>query len=294
MKPVHPGYNVIAAYFSAWSLHQAAAKLKQAISAAGSAKIYKTRSPADLLFFIDKTTELINAVSQLMEDKSKLDIAILSSEQAALTWSLKEYSHYCGWHQDDTPWHFFPRHLTQKEFIDPYGALKKILRYLSRQEWETTLKDLLHHALSPVSVYEFDDTISLVDISLMLHKLLEATHLIEVRAIRDDEHGHRPKWKDHTRQEEEEQCGDDKEKELTIEQLAQMHIKEFFLFFGEEGAKEELWSMLKRSLSNADDQTPAIDRSNMIFVYEQVTELIDDIHALHMQQQTDKQKTNRK
>ena len=157
--------------------------------------------------------------------------------------------------------------------------------YLPKDEWETTLKNLLQHALSPVSIYEFDDTISLVDISLMLHKLIEATHLIEVRAIVKDENGPRPKWSNNKQLEKLEESKDDKNENYTIVELVHEHIKEFFQFFGEQGAREELWSMLKRSLRSQHDEIPARDLSNMIFVYEQVVELIDDIYTLHMQQQ---------
>jgi len=88
-----------------------------------------------------------------------------------------------GRHRDSTPWDFFPRHLSHQEFLIPYKALKKVVHYKSREEWKDILKTILQHALSPNSIYEFDDGIDLLKIWLLLHKLIEASHLVCVRAL---------------------------------------------------------------------------------------------------------------
>ncbi|MFC0771393.1 hypothetical protein [Terrimonas alba] len=198
-----------------------------------------------------------------------------------------------GWHRASTPWDYFPRHLSTTEFKDPYKPLRKFTRYRPLNKWREILKELCHHALSPTSIHEFDDGTSMIRTWLHLHKLLEATHLIEVRTIGDEEQP-RKKWKQGW-QAEKLADADTKENKLAAEvendkpslvELAREHIKEFFLFFGEDGAREELWAMLKRSLSNEDDQTLTTDRSKMIFLYEQLTELVGDIYILHMQQES--------
>jgi len=46
----------------------------------------------------------------------------------------------------------------------------------------------------------------------------------------------------------------------------------FFEWFGEDGAKQQLWEILKLALVSDNDKADERERSNMIFFYEQATE----------------------
>lgn len=277
-------YQVIHAFFDCYGLSQAVGILNRIIKTADKENSWKGRSPSDVLFYMDNLTELAEAAFSIVETYDHKNEVILDHNKIENIWSLAQYHTWCGWHTHATPWDFFPRHLSKKEFLDPYRALEKFTAYRSLHAWKETLKDILFHALSPTSIAEFDDGTSILGTWLHLHKLLEASHLIEVRNPDNKKQSSIPK-KDSPPPVEKEETGMEEEAGPSIEELAWVHIKEFFLVFGEEGAREELWAMLKRSLSNKDDETPATDRSNMIFVYEQLTELIDDIHVLHRQKQ---------
>jgi len=185
-------YQIISDFFNAYSLSHATALLFGSLQAANKGKIWKGRTSADLLYFFKKLEELLLASFDLVNDSSRREGAMI--ENNAEGWFLTDYKNYCGWHVDSTPWDFFPRNLTQKEFLDPWKALKKITRYGSVDEWKEYLYEILYHAMARYSINE--EEINLLEVRLLLHKLLEASHLIEIRAIHEDEDGSRPKWKD--------------------------------------------------------------------------------------------------
>ena len=191
MKILYPPYKTISDFFSAHSLPSAIQGLSSSLKAANREKIWKGRCPANLIYFYERLQGLLVAAYDLLDDVERREDAKLT-DPSDNVWSLTEYKTYCGWHAGDTPWHFFPRHLTQKEFLDPWKALKKITRYQPLEQWKACFKEILQDALCTHAVNE--DT-AILDTWLLLHKLLEALHLIEVRVITEDEHGPRSKWK---------------------------------------------------------------------------------------------------
>ncbi|MEI9911758.1 MAG: hypothetical protein WDO71_20180 [Bacteroidota bacterium] len=218
--------------------------------------------------------------SNLLEDESKREEAKFAKDDKH--WWLTKYETYCGWHKGDTPWQFFPRHLSQKEFLDPWKALQKIRRYKNVEEWKEQLRDLLHEALSDSVLDNGMSGEEALDTWLLLHKLLEATHLIEVRAIKEDKDGPRPKWKKEKTGNKSSKQEEEKEGEEPGDKThAWAVIREYIAFFGEDGTAEELWEMVKRSLTNEEDETSAHDRSKMIFVYEELKKLVDAVVILY-------------
>ncbi len=194
MNILSPGLNSIADFFSAYALPQATQVLSSGLKAANSNKIWKHASPADLICFCQQLEQLLQAVFTLVEEGNRVEEARLSTPIDDNT-LLNNYQAWCGWHRNSTPWDFFPRHLSKKEFIDPWKALEKITRSQSCTQWKNQLSNILQYALSKADYTELDNQPSLLQTYLLLHKLLEATHLIEVRAIKEDTSGPRPKWK---------------------------------------------------------------------------------------------------
>jgi len=187
-------YQAIDNFFDAYSLPHALHMLAKLIKTADKEKIWKGACPANAIWFTERLELLTEAVFALQERYDYHKEVILDKDNSGL-WMLNQYKTYCGWHRASAPWDFFPRHLSQKEFIDPYKVLKKFTKYRSLAGWKEILKDLRFNALSPHSISEFDDRIGIISIWLLLHKLLEAAHLIEVR-MPDDEIKPRKKWKD--------------------------------------------------------------------------------------------------
>lgn len=189
-----PALQTIADFFSAYALPQATKLLRTSLKAANSNKVWKAESPADLICFYEHLTQLLHAVFTLMEEDNSMNDARLSSPvDNAL---FNNYQTWCGWHRNSTPWDFFPRHLSGKEFLNPVKAMKKITRFQSLTQWKNQLSNILQYALSKADYAELGNGQGILQSWLLMHKLLEATHLVEVRAIKEDESGPRPKWKD--------------------------------------------------------------------------------------------------
>jgi len=188
-------YQVIDAFFDCYSLSDAVSLLGRATKTADKEKKWKGQPPSHLLLFMEKFAELIAAAFSIVE-RDDHNIKVILNKDDKYLWSLAQYETYCGWHIRSAPWDFFPRHLSKKEFSDPYRVLKKFTRYRSLFAWKELLKDILFHALSPNSISEFDDGASLLIVWLHLHKLLEATHLMHVRTIDEKKQRRHFKGKD--------------------------------------------------------------------------------------------------
>lgn len=173
-------YQTIDSFFDSFDLPSSIKLLRKTIKTANSRKKWKG-VPANALYFTTRITDLITAVFGLLEEFHFNDEVIITVEKDAQPWSLTTYENYCGWPTGKTPWDFFPRHLSKKEFLNPYSALEKFTKQHTLSEWKYLLNDLLNHALSTESLSQFYDCDRILKSCRHLHKLLEATHLIEVR-----------------------------------------------------------------------------------------------------------------
>lgn len=199
-------YQIINAFFDCYCLSNARSIMSRMIKTSDSEKIWTGRSPSDLLFFTEKIEGLMEAVFSIVGRYHYNHEAILEKDENDPLWSLTEYELYCGGHANSTPWDFFPRHLSRKEFLDPYRALEKFTKYHSLGKWKDVFKDLLFHALSPHSLNEFDDGTGILRTYIHLHKLIEASHLIAIRSETEIRQPRYLKWKN--RKEPEKQSGE--------------------------------------------------------------------------------------
>jgi len=187
---MHSKYLFIHAFFSSYALPEASKEIKALIEAAASDKVWKGKIPGDLLWLAENLQELISTVFAL--DKwNEDDRAIITPDWKDYYWPVNTPALYCGWQKGYNTWHFMPRHLNKKEFVNPYLALIKFRNYRIETEWKTIIQQLLHHALIPMG---YEDGNTILQLGKLLHKLVEACHLIEVRTNeRILEMGHKEK-----------------------------------------------------------------------------------------------------
>lgn len=186
-------YQTIDSFFDSFDLTSSVKLLHKTIKTANTKKKWKG-IPADALYFTTRLTDLVTAVFGLLEECHFKEKVIITGEKNAQLWSLTLYENYCGWHTGKTPWDFFPRHLTRKEFLNPYLVLEKFTKLHTLSQWKYILHDMLTHALTIESISEFSEAEDMLSTWLHLSKLLEATHLIEVRQSTPQPKP-RPKWK---------------------------------------------------------------------------------------------------
>lgn len=187
-------YITIAEFFDTYALATGRRYLKQMLKTAGSFHYWKG-NPSNVLFFFEKLEGLVLAALVIHRTEKKREAALLTLAPDEMP-SLTAYSQYCGWHYQSDPWFFFPRSLNRSEYANPYLVFKQVAAKGGRKAWRFRLQELQFHTLSTSSVNENEDVdLDALRLYLLLSKLIEAAHLVEVRAI--NEIGGEPpqKWK---------------------------------------------------------------------------------------------------
>lgn len=165
-------YQVFAETFVHSEMFYFRRMIKKILHYAEADKIYKEKSPCDVLLYMKIIRSLIKAAYSLKE-KKKGPIEV--SERHAFN---KNY--YCSHLKSTTEWADFPRFVSMKEFCNPYTVIKKFFNYQSLDQWLHDWEEAVDCALSKSSGGMDLDKIA---IYTRLCKLVEAVHLINVREV---------------------------------------------------------------------------------------------------------------
>jgi len=177
-------YAVAHDFFDCFELPIAVQFLKSWLYSADKT-IWNKSYPAELLFFYAKLEALIEAahlINQIAKPDTNAILLFTAAEQEAP--NLMQANFFVGWPKYYSPWDYFPRSLNKKEFINPYLAIQKCFQFMDMPTWRETLYLLLYDAFVDYTVYEYVTNQKLLDLYRCLHKLLDATHLLDVRVVR--------------------------------------------------------------------------------------------------------------
>lgn len=166
-------HQVIAEFFSVFSLGIIRQTIKGLLLSAYQKKIYNKRAPCDVLFDIKVLESLIRAAHLLNEKKRKSPIKIDDSD-------LLDKKFYYGRDAHSTQWDFLPRTLSANEYKNPYLAFKRFFKYQDLPQWKKDLEGILQASLSRHAEVA-DMNVELLPVYFHLTKLVEAAHLIDVR-----------------------------------------------------------------------------------------------------------------
>jgi len=171
-KVISDPYQVFAEAFSTAGIDFLRSFIKKILHYAEANKIYREKSPCDVLLFMRVIRSLIKAGDSLKEIKKG---PITVSEGDAFN---KKYyrSHYVS----SNEWEEFPRFLSVKEFCNPYKVFKRFFKYQDLDAWVHDLEETVDCALS-----KNNGELGLEMIAIYSHlvKLTEAAHLINVREV---------------------------------------------------------------------------------------------------------------
>ncbi len=171
-KETNP-HQVIAEFFSVFSLGIIRDTIKGILLSAYTGKIYNKRAPCDVLFDIKVLESLILAAHLMNEEKRKSPIKIDDSD-------VLDKKFYYGRHINSTEWDFLPRCLSVKEYKNPYLVFKRFFKYQDVPGWKRDLEEIQHTSLSRYeNVGEMN--VEILPVYFQLTKLVEAAHLIDVR-----------------------------------------------------------------------------------------------------------------
>jgi hypothetical protein len=190
---IQAGYAEISEFFSAYSLAQARKYLQKILKAANANRT-SGMNPSSILYFFEKVQQLYTASMLIHQSGLQRDAAIITAPENEAP-DLANYPHYCGWNVPSAAWYFIPRSLSEKEYFNPYKVFKKLDAYASEETWKFIFHELREYTFLKGSFSDAGDNYSILEIYILLNKLLEACHLIEVRAIIELEGRPRPKWK---------------------------------------------------------------------------------------------------
>lgn len=174
-------YQSVSSFFAIYGMPQSLILLDKLLHYAVTGETWPGKFPANAVSFADSLSQLANCAFEIVSEPAGCTDASLHIKTAGPLWQLTQYETYCGRHPASTPWHFFPRSLTQKEFCNPCKALRKFTRSFSQENWGYVLKDILLAALSPQRIQDLNDEYNILLIRQHLHKLIEACHLISIR-----------------------------------------------------------------------------------------------------------------
>jgi hypothetical protein len=169
-------YQVIASFFDYIDISSCRKKIKHLLLAAGSDEIYRYRkdSPASVLELFKMIESVINAAYLINKEKKESPLSIGTGD-------LLNKNLFCGNKGHASAWDYFPRSLSEKEFIDPYLTFRHFFKFKEIEGWKEDLQEVLSFALSAGSYSDLGIELNLLSIYIHLTKLLEAAHLIDVR-----------------------------------------------------------------------------------------------------------------
>jgi hypothetical protein len=185
-------YAAIAGFFDAWGLPNARRLLYRILKSATEAKATRI-DPSRVLYFFRTLETLLNAALLIHRNQGERKEAILEIGEGEYP-DMSNYAQYFGCHLPSHTWQFFPRALSVKEYANPYRVFKKIARYGEEEKWKFLLTELQDYCFYNSSFTEWDDKFNMLALHRLLQKLLEAAHLVEVRANMEIDGKKRMKW----------------------------------------------------------------------------------------------------
>lgn len=255
-------YNSISEFFDAWSLPVANHYLFIILKASTAAKATKS-NPSTVLYFFKTLDNLITAALRIQEKGEHREQAIVQLNEDELP-DLSNYSQYFGWYLPSHAWQFIPRALEVKEYANPYLVFKKLSRYAGEEKWKFILSELQDFTFYKASFAECGEEFNILTLYRLLQKLIEAAHLVEVRAITEASGRKRPKWP---------------VPGATVTGEAKLHktIHDFFSQWKMEELNRDLFKMLKVYLTSDDYNTTPQERSQVLYIYESLIQLLKQL-----------------
>lgn len=177
---VRVAYCSIHSFFDCYTLHDATQLLEAAIATACSNRCWTKEAPCNLLFYMRHLEDLCTAVFIIHDEGGSRRAAVLPVPDTGLP-DIGQEQHFVNRRLQGTSWECFPRHLTSKQYHDPFKVFKKFVQAMPESQWRKALQAILEFALSSSSLDGAYTFYEIFKIRKRLLQLIEACHLIEVR-----------------------------------------------------------------------------------------------------------------
>lgn len=183
-KQIAFAYSSIHNFFDYYALANAICSWQSILLAATRRHPYNKEAPYYALLFMRQLSILMDAGAAIYKANAiKPDAILRNGMDDACKGSLQPV-HFVPALQTNNAWNSLPRHLTAKQYCNPYKALKKFTCCIPLTNAKNTLQQILEYALGNTVIDEVLPARQLLRINLLVLQLLEACNLIEVRTYK--------------------------------------------------------------------------------------------------------------
>lgn len=175
-EEINNPFSVITAFFDTFRLDSAKKHIQKWLTAVYCPESWK-QEPAELLAFHDGLVKIIECAWLIERRDNSKRLAVLSNDLN----NFMRVSNYCPAGDEKNTWAYFPRSLSRKDYINPYRVFSKFFGHKDLQTWKSELYSLLNTALSELDLNELGNAVDVFHIKLLLDKLTDASHVIDVR-----------------------------------------------------------------------------------------------------------------
>ncbi|HEY4151031.1 MAG TPA: hypothetical protein VGM41_18965, partial [Chitinophagaceae bacterium] len=172
--------RVIVQFFDANHLQDALSQLKSCLKAAFSKRRLRRRTLLSMMAFREDMLRLLEAAT-LLKDEGKSTIPEDAADPLATSW-------YCASiGRDYTEWDYLPRHLSRKQYFNPYRVFKQCSNMSTLPEWRVVIEGLIDAAAyrgmegEDGCICHSNEEPNAYSQCKRLVELVEAAHLIYVR-----------------------------------------------------------------------------------------------------------------
>ena len=177
--------KVIARFFSTAPLPHYRKCISGMLQAAYDNDFWKKNEPGSLLLVYENVERLIEAaylINNNSIDDEKSAASIITDETIIKQDTIDPLL-YCGWQVNSTTWDFFPRHISKKEFLNPYIVFTKFFSRQNLASWRDDWHEVFFYSMISDSSDRSGVDVDYLGMHKHLQKLIEAAHLIDVREI---------------------------------------------------------------------------------------------------------------
>lgn len=180
-------HETIRMYFSAFNIQQARRFINKWFESVCESKPGKMAA-SDLHFFYERTESLIEAAFLIVGLDNWQRKGIVRSGNDDKEFDAMNPCLFTATSTESTIpqeiWEAFPRSLSYKEFINPYLVFRKFCSFLPLGQWRAALHEIFTMAISRRSFQDETLDFNIVGMKRNLEKLMDASHLIDVREYR--------------------------------------------------------------------------------------------------------------
>lgn len=165
-------FQVFAEVFTYADMAHFRNSIRKILSYAEAEDVYLEKSPCEILIKMRVIRSVINAAHTLKE-KKRSPVSVSARD-------VFDGKYYRSGSLPNSRWKDFPRHLSLKEFCNPYKVVKKFFNYQPMEKWVHDVEEIVDCALSR---NRGELGLNMLFIYVQLSKLVEAAHLINVREV---------------------------------------------------------------------------------------------------------------